>query len=54
MLSRIGTKTKPKQSQTKPISKMPKMNVSSIETDDYGKNPAFAKNRNKAKQSQFF
>jgi len=33
------------------------MNVSSIKTDDYSKNPAFAKNRNKANsnpiQSQF-
>ena len=28
---------------------MPKKNVNSIKTNDYGKNPAFAKNRNKAK-----
>jgi len=37
---------------------MTKMNVSLIETDDYGENPAFAKNKNKAKtnpiQSQFW
>ena len=53
-LSRIGSKTKPKQSQTKPIFKMPKMDVKSIETDDYGINPAFAKNRNKAKTKPIF
>ena len=48
MLSRISTKTKPKQSQTKPICEMTKMNVSVLKTMDYGKNPAFAKNGNKA------
>jgi len=45
-------KTKPKQTQTKPICEMAKMNVSLTKTDDYGKNPAFCRKRNKAKQSQ--
>ena len=34
------------------VRKMAKMNVSSIETDDYGKNPAFAKIKTKPIQSQ--
>jgi len=33
---------------------MPKMDVKSIETDYYGINPAFAKNRNKAKTKPIF
>ena len=49
MLSRISIKTKPKQTQTKPIYEMAKMNVSLTKTDDYGKNPAFCRKRNKAK-----
>jgi len=42
-------KTNPKQTQTKPICKMLKMNVSSAKTDDYGKTPAFCRMKNKAK-----
>jgi len=30
------------------VRKMAKMNVKSIETDDYGKNPAFCRYKNKA------
>jgi len=37
------------QDGPKQISKMPKMNASVLTTMDYGENPAFAKNRNKAK-----
>jgi len=48
MLSRISIKTKPKQSQTKPICEMTKMNVSSTKTDDYGKIPVFCRYKNKA------
>jgi len=43
------SKTKPKQTQTKPNCEMTKMNVSSMISDDYGKNPPFCQNRNKPK-----
>ena len=41
-------KTKPKQTQTKPNCEMTKMNVNSMISDDYGKNPALGQNKNKA------
>jgi len=48
-----GYKNKPNQTQfkpnSKPISKMPKMNASSILTKDYERNDIFAVSENKAK-----
>ena len=52
------SKTKPKQTQTKPNCEMPKMNVSPIRSNDYNEITAFCRYRNKAnsnpKQSQSF
>jgi len=52
MLSRISTKTKPKQTQTKPIRKMPKINISSFMTSEYVDFGIFMGLKTKPKQSQ--
>jgi len=41
-------KTKPIQSQTKPISKMTKINANSVLTRDYEQKPVFFRQKNKA------